>query len=82
MYASDNTTPPRTGMRRLISPWGMRNLRLTAGIRFAVVVFLLVLSAVLIAVGYGNWAAVPLAGAALNFAWAYWELSIARSAAR
>ena len=43
MYAqNDNTTPPRTGMRRLIAPWEYRTprrLRAFAFVRFAVAFF-------------------------------------------
>jgi len=77
---TDNTAPPSTGMQGLISPWAFRHLRLCAGIRFGVTVFLVALGAVFFAVGHAGYAALPLAGAAVNLAWGYWQLTIARSA--
>ncbi|HTX84717.1 MAG TPA: hypothetical protein VME44_21215 [Streptosporangiaceae bacterium] len=79
--SNDNTALSRTGMRRVISPWAFDHLRLSAAIRFAVTAFLVTLAAFLFAFGRGGWAALPLAGAAVNLAWGYWELTIARSAA-
>jgi hypothetical protein len=78
--STDNTTFSRTGMRRVISPWAFAHLRLCAAIRFAVTAFLVALSCVLIAVGHGGWATLPLLGAAVNFAWGCWQMTIARSA--
>jgi undecaprenyl diphosphate synthase len=77
---NDNTTASRTGIRRLISPWALNHLRLSAGIRFAVGVFLVALAAALFSAGYAALAALPLVFAAVHFAWGYWEMSIARSA--
>jgi hypothetical protein len=79
--SNDNTTLSRTGMRRVISPWAFDHLRLSANIRFAVTAFLVTLTALLFAFGHDGWAMLPLAGAVVNFAWGYWELTIARSAA-
>lgn len=79
--SNDNSTPSRTGMRRVISPWAFDHLRLCAAIRFAVSAFLVTLAALLFAFGHGGWAMLPLAGAAVNLAWGYWEMTIARSAA-
>jgi hypothetical protein len=91
MYAqNDNTawkrlcrwwlTPARPGLQRLIHPWEYRNLRRFAAIRLAggsVAAF-----AGLICLSYGvyGWAAFFLILAALEFAGAYWYLTIARSA--
>jgi hypothetical protein len=79
--SNDNTTPSRTGMRRVISPWAFDHLRLCAAIRFAVSAFLVAIAALLFTFGHGGWAALPLAGAGVHLAWGYWQLTIARSAA-
>jgi hypothetical protein len=82
MYAAtDNTTLSRTGMRRLISPWALAHLRLSAGIRFAVTVLLVTIATALFATGYSALAVLPAVFAVVNFAWGYWELTIASSAA-
>ncbi len=91
MYAqNDNTawkrlrrwwlTPPRPGLQRLIHPWEYRNLRRFAAIR--IVGGCVAAFAGLICLSYGvyGWAAFFLVLAALEFAGAYWYLSIARSA--
>ena len=79
-------SPPRSGMRLIISPWEYRHLRLWARVRIASGTVLSGLGLVTLAFG-GNdwktyeWAMVFLAAAAAHLAYAYWELSIARSAA-
>ncbi len=97
MHASDNNTapkglrawwksPPRSGMRLLISPWEYRHLRAWAGVRIASGIVLFGLSVVTLSFGgndgktYG-WTMAFLGVAAAHLAFAYWELSIARSAA-
>jgi hypothetical protein len=79
---NDYTTASRTGMRRLISPWALNHLRMSAGIRFAVGAFLVALGATFFSFGYPALAALPLVFAVVNVVWGYWELSIARSAVR
>lgn len=96
MYAQkDNTTPkglrgwwaspPRSGFRRIISPWEYRHLRAWARVRIAGGTVLAGLGAVTLAFGgndlktYG-WALLFLALAAAHFSFAFWELTIARSA--
>jgi hypothetical protein len=76
----DSTTPPRSGMRGLITPWAYRHLRAIAGVRFAVGIFLAGVGALLLSRGACGWAALPLAAAAAHFSWGYWQLTIARSA--
>ncbi len=77
-------TPPRTGMRRIISPWEYRHLRGWARVRILSGGVLITLGVVTLAFGgsdwktYG-WALVFFAAAAANWAFAWWELSIARS---
>jgi hypothetical protein len=78
-------SPPRSGMRRIISPWEYRHLGAWAGVRIAGGIVLTGLGAVTLSFGgndgktYG-WAMVFLALAAAQFSFAYWELTIARSA--
>jgi hypothetical protein len=67
-------------MRRLITPWAFGHLRLCAAIRFAVSAFLVTIAAVLFEAGHGGLATLPLVGVGVNFAWGYWEMTIARSA--
>jgi hypothetical protein len=80
------TSPPRAGMRLLISPWEYRHLRAWARVRIASGVVLVGLGGVTLAFGgddwktYG-WTMAFLAAAAANLACASWELSIARSEA-
>ena len=95
MHATDNnfapkglrawwTSPPRTGMRLIISPWEYRHLRAWARVRIVSGVVLAALAAVTFAFGgsdsktYG-WTVAFLALAVASWAFAYWYLSIARS---
>jgi hypothetical protein len=79
-------SPPRSGLRLIISPWEYRHLRGWASVRIASGIVLVGLGAVTVSFGgndgktYG-WAAVFLAAAIANLAFASWELSIARSSA-
>jgi hypothetical protein len=81
----DNSTPARTGMRRIFPPWEYRHLRAWAAARIAGGIVCTVCGVLTLSFGgsdgatYG-WAAVFLGGAALAFAGGYWELTIARSA--
>ena len=78
------TSPPRSGMRLIISPWEYRHLRGWAQVRVAAGVVLAALAAVTLAAG-GNdsktyaWAFAFLAAGAANMAFAYWLVRIARS---
>jgi hypothetical protein len=80
------TSPPRSGMRLIISPWEYRHLRAWAGVRIASGIVLAGLGVVTLSFGgndsktYG-WTMAFLAAAAAHLAFAYWELSIARSEA-
>ena len=80
------SSPPRSGMQRIISPWEYRHLRPWAGVRIAAGTVLIGLGVVTLAFGgndgktYG-WAMVFLALGAANLAFASWELRIAGSAA-
>jgi hypothetical protein len=79
-------SPPRSGMRLIISPWEYRHLRAFAGVRIAGGIALVGLGGVTLAFG-GNdgktyrWATVFAAAGVAHLAFAYWELSTARSAA-
>ena len=78
-------SPPRSGMRRIIIPWEYRHLRGWARVRIAAGIALTGLGAVTLVGGSFTpeaigWAALFLAAAAGSFAWAAWELAIARSA--
>jgi hypothetical protein len=66
--------------RRQITLWAYPRLRALAAVRFTVTVFLVGLAAVMFSRGYHGWAALPLAGAALNFSIAYRDITVARSA--
>ncbi len=80
------TSPPRSGMRLVISPWEYRHLRAWARVRIASGVVLAGLGVVTFSLGgsdsktYG-WTLAFLALAAANWAFAGWELRIARSVA-
>ena len=79
-------SPPRTGLRRILSPWEYRHLRLSAGVRIGGAVALTVLGVITLGFGGGTaeafaWSLVFLLPAAANLACALWELSIAGSAA-
>ena len=82
---SDNTTPSRTGMRRVFPPWEYRHLRAWAAARIGGGMVCAVCGILTLSFGgsdgttYG-WAALFLGGAALAFAAGDWELTIARSA--
>jgi hypothetical protein len=80
------TSLPRSGMRLIISPWEYRHLRAFAGLRIAGGLVLAGLGVVTLAFGGNDWKTYGwtmafLAAAAASLAFAYWELSIARSAA-
>jgi hypothetical protein len=77
-------SPPRSGIRRIISPWEYRHLRFWASVRIGAGIVLIGLGATTLAFGgsdgatYG-WTSGFLALAAAQFSFAWWELSIARS---
>jgi hypothetical protein len=80
------TSPPRAGMRLMISRWEYRHLRAWAHVRIASGVLLVGLAVVILSFGGNDWKTYAgtmafVAAAAANFAFAYWELSIARSEA-
>ena len=78
-------SPPRSGMQLIIAPWEYRHLRGFARFRIAGGMVAAALGVVTLSFG-GNdaktyaWTLVFLGVAAANFAWAVWELRIARSA--
>lgn len=66
--------------RRDITPWAYGHLRALAVMRLTIAIFLTGVGAVLLAHGYPNWAAVPLAGAVLHFTIGGLDAAAARSA--
>lgn len=76
------TSPPRSGLRLIISPVEYRHLRALGRVRIASAIVLTGLGVVTLSFGgqdrktYG-WAIWFLGGAAANGAYGYWELSIA-----
>lgn len=79
------TSPPRSGMRRIIAPWEYRHLRAWAGVRIAFGIVLADLGVVTLSFGGDDrktyaWTMVFLALAAAQFSFAFWEMTIARSA--
>ena len=77
---NDNTTPPRTGMRRLIVPWEYRHLRAFGVTRMAGGSIATAAGVVCLSYGVYGWAAFFLVLGALNLAGGSWYLTIARSA--
>jgi low temperature requirement protein LtrA len=88
---SDSTTPSRSGLKRLISPWEYRHLHASMAARFAFGGFQLGIGLVLVSLGrkaetdaerrkyyrLAAWFLVPAAG---NFAGGLLDLSVARTA--
>jgi hypothetical protein len=97
MYAPNNvpapnsplgwwTSPPRSGLRLVISPWEYRHLRASAGMRVAGATVLTGLAFATLTFGGKDWKTFGwtmafLAPAAANLGFAAWELNIARSTA-
>jgi hypothetical protein len=81
MYAqNDNTTPPRTGMRRIIPRFEYRHLRGFGVARIAGGSVQVAAGLICLAYGVYGWAAFFLVLAALNLAGGSWYITIARSA--
>jgi hypothetical protein len=74
---NDNTTPPRTGMRRLIPRFEFRHLRGFGVTRIAGGSVQAAAGLVCLSYGVYGWAAFFLVLAALNLAGGYWYLTIA-----
>lgn len=74
------TSPPRSGMRRLIPPWEYRHLRFSGMVRLAGGGIATAGGLVCLSYGLYGWAAFFLALGALNLAGGAWYLTIARSA--
>jgi len=77
---NDNTTPPRTGMRRLIVPWEYRHLRVSGVTRIAGGSVAAAAGVVCLSYGVYEWATLFLVLGALNLGGGYWYITIARSA--
>lgn len=74
-----STTPPRTGMRRLIPRWEYRHLHAYGIVRAAAGVVLLSFGVLILSYGSYWWAALFLVLAGLNVAGGCWYLIIART---
>jgi hypothetical protein len=77
------TSPPRSGLRLIISPVEYRRLRAFGRVRIASGIVLTGLATATLSFGGKDpktysWATLFLSGAAANLAYGYWELSIAR----
>ena len=77
---NDDTTPPRTGMRRLIVPWEYRHLSGFGVTRIASGSVAAAAGVVCLSYGVYGWAAFFLVLGALNLAGGSWYITIARSA--
>ena len=77
---NDNTTPPRTGMRRIIPRFEYRHLRGFGATRIAAGSVQVAAGLICLAYGVYGWAAFFLVLAALNLAGGSWYLTVARSA--
>jgi hypothetical protein len=78
------TSPPRSGLRRIIAPWEYRHLRGFARLRIASSIVLACLGLITLSFGGADsktylWTALWLALAAAQLTHALWDLSIARS---
>lgn len=77
-------SPPRSGLRRLIAPWEYRRPRAWARGRLAAGLLAAVIAVLVLALGGSDaktyaWTAVFAVIAAANWAWAWWDVRIARS---
>ena len=77
---NDNTTPPRTGMWRLIPSFEFRHLRGFGVTRIAGGSVQAAVGLVCLSYSVYGWAGFFLVLAALNLAGGYWYLAIGRSA--
>ena len=77
---NDNTTPPGTGMRRLIVPWEYRHLRAVGVTRIAGGSAAATAGIVCLSYRVYGWAAFFLVLGTLNLAGGSWYITIARSA--
>ena len=82
MRASDDIVPSRRSVleRILIRSWEYRHLRFWGYFRIAAGIVSFFCGLLTLGSGAYGWAAVFLVPAALNFAFGYWELTIAHSA--
>jgi hypothetical protein len=84
---ADPMDPPATNLvsiwargRRRITPWAFPRLRALGATRLTIGVFLVAVGALLLSHGHGGWAAIPLAGAALNLSIGGLDMAVAHSA--
>ena len=78
---TENAAPPRAALNRrlFLTSWGYCHPRVSAGVRFAVGIWLVFLGGLLLSDGY-LWATLLLVAAALLFWVGYLTLTAARSA--
>ena len=82
MHGPANDVPSRRSVleRILIRSWEYKHLRFWVGYRVVAGLVLFMCGVLTLSYRSYGWAALFLVPAALNFAFAYWELTIARSA--
>lgn len=73
------TTPPRSGMQRLIFPWEYRHVRAFGIVRIVGGLVAVTLGLVCVSYAAYGWTAFFLVVGALSLAAGYWYLTIARS---
>ncbi len=73
------SSPPRSGLHRLINPWEYRHLRVSGVMRLAGGSVAAAAGGVCLSYRVYRWAAFFLILAALNLAGGYWYLTLARS---
>ena len=83
MRASDDNVPSQRPVleRILIRSWEYRHLRFWAGCRIVAGIIAAFCGVATLSVNAYGWTALFLVPAALNLAFGYWEITIARSAA-
>ncbi len=75
-------SPPRSGLQRLIVPWEYRHLRVFGVMRIVGGILATAIGAFILSYGAYGWGAFFLVLGAADLAVGYWEIAIARSAAR
>ena len=75
------TSPPRSGLQRLIVPWEYRHLRVFGVVRIAGGIVAAGIGVLILSYGAYGWAAFFMVLGAADLAVGYWEITIARSAA-
>jgi len=79
---NDDTYSTRTGLRRIISRWEYRHLRVIANLRIGISGLLAIFGILTLAYGAYGWTAFWWVLAAAHSSFGIWELTIARSTPR